>query len=243
MWVCILEHVHLTVHVYVCICVCTCRWLRGSGKSFLVEYIAVHACVFVLMCGYPYHCAFVCIFPCRICMCQCLYFGTRMCMRLYVCVRACITLFLVLVLLLFLLKLVRVPSTAGFDVTVFEQTGDIGGNWVFRETEAHASVYRSTVINTSKQMMSFSDYPMPNETPSFPHHSHIARWVGDHMQSMQCWLSAVFACCRRLLSVSARAYTLLWCWFVCLCMCVRMKKSARWMAIATRDKSNSTYLL
>jgi hypothetical protein len=47
---------------------------------------------------------------------------------------------------------------AGFDVTVYEQTDAIGGNWVFRESETHASVYRSTFINTSKQAMVYSDF-------------------------------------------------------------------------------------
>ena len=35
--------------------------------------------------------------------------------------------------------------------------GKVGGNWVFKEEEAHSSVYRSTFINTSRQLMCFSD--------------------------------------------------------------------------------------
>ena len=46
---------------------------------------------------------------------------------------------------------------AGFEVVLFEQMSELGGNWVFKETECHASVYRSTVINTSKHQMCFSD--------------------------------------------------------------------------------------
>lgn len=40
----------------------------------------------------------------------------------------------------------------GMDVTVLEMSSHIGGNWVFKEGDGHASVYRSTFINTSKQV-------------------------------------------------------------------------------------------
>lgn len=36
----------------------------------------------------------------------------------------------------------------GIEPVVFEQSADIGGNWVYREVEQHSSVYRSTSINT-----------------------------------------------------------------------------------------------
>jgi FlaA1/EpsC-like NDP-sugar epimerase len=41
---------------------------------------------------------------------------------------------------------------AGLDVTILEMSGIVGGNWVFKEEDGHASVYRSTFINTSKQV-------------------------------------------------------------------------------------------
>ena len=69
---------------------------------------------------------------------------------------------------------------AGMEVTIFEQTGEIGGTWVFREKEGQSSVYRSTFINTSKQFMCFSDFPMPESLPTFPHHKQIIRYFRDY---------------------------------------------------------------
>eukprot|EP00002_Diphylleia_rotans_P000640 TRINITY_DN10326_c0_g3_i2.p1 TRINITY_DN10326_c0_g3~~TRINITY_DN10326_c0_g3_i2.p1 ORF type:complete len:610 (-),score=127.14 TRINITY_DN10326_c0_g3_i2:127-1926(-) len=69
---------------------------------------------------------------------------------------------------------------AGFEVVVFEQTDKIGGNWVFRENEAHSSIYRSCMINTSKQLMAFSDYPIPDHYPTYPHHTQIVKYFNDY---------------------------------------------------------------
>ena len=55
----------------------------------------------------------------------------------------------------------------GLDVVCFEQEDEIGGLWYFTEDERHSSVCGSTVINTSKEMMSFSDFPCPKEFPIF----------------------------------------------------------------------------
>ena len=55
----------------------------------------------------------------------------------------------------------------GFDVVCFEQEDDIGGLWRFTASDTHSSVCKSTVINTSKEMMSFSDFPAPREFPVY----------------------------------------------------------------------------
>jgi monoamine oxidase len=47
--------------------------------------------------------------------------------------------------------------SAGFEVDVFEFNEEIGGTWVYREYESNSSVMRSTFINTSRQLMTFSD--------------------------------------------------------------------------------------
>ncbi|CAG2171887.1 unnamed protein product, partial [Oppiella nova] len=50
-----------------------------------------------------------------------------------------------------------------FDVTVFEKTDDICGLWQYRDedVEGIASITRSTILNTSKEMTAFSDFPAP----------------------------------------------------------------------------------
>ncbi|XP_062989330.1 flavin-containing monooxygenase 5-like isoform X2 [Elgaria multicarinata webbii] len=57
----------------------------------------------------------------------------------------------------------------------FESGEDIGGLWRFKENleEGRASIYRSVIINTSKEMMCFSDFPIPDDFPNYLHNSKI----------------------------------------------------------------------
>ncbi|KAK7507060.1 hypothetical protein BaRGS_00001911 [Batillaria attramentaria] len=53
----------------------------------------------------------------------------------------------------------------------FERTDEVGGLWHYTDNvrNGQACVMRSTVINTSKEMTCFSDYPIPKELPSYMH--------------------------------------------------------------------------
>lgn len=64
----------------------------------------------------------------------------------------------------------------GLEPVCFEQEDSIGGLWYFTEEERHSSVYRSTVINTSKEMMCFSDFPIPKEYPPYMRHDTIVQY-------------------------------------------------------------------
>ncbi|XP_067662263.1 flavin-containing monooxygenase 5-like [Haliotis asinina] len=57
----------------------------------------------------------------------------------------------------------------------FERTDEIGGLWNFTEKvrEDQGCVMRSTVINTSKEMMCFSDFPIPKEYPNYMHNTQV----------------------------------------------------------------------
>ncbi|KAM9849271.1 flavin-containing monooxygenase 5-like [Aulostomus maculatus] len=75
----------------------------------------------------------------------------------------------------------------GLEPVCFESSDDIGGLWRFKESpEAdRASIYHSVIINTSKEMMCFSDYPIPAHFPNFMHNSLIMdyfRMYADHFQ-------------------------------------------------------------
>ena len=62
----------------------------------------------------------------------------------------------------------------GLDIVVFEKTDYIGGLWRYQEhldVNGIASVMKSTVINTSKEVSSFSDYPPPKEAPNYMHNT------------------------------------------------------------------------
>ncbi len=62
---------------------------------------------------------------------------------------------------------------AGLNVVVFEKTNYIGGLWNYHEDideNGIASVMYSSVINTSKEVSSFSDFPPPKENPNYMSH-------------------------------------------------------------------------
>jgi dimethylaniline monooxygenase (N-oxide forming) len=69
----------------------------------------------------------------------------------------------------------------GIPFDCFEKSDQVGGNWVFGNTNGMSSAYRSLHINTSRERMEYSDYPMPPSYPDFPHHTHIARYFNDYV--------------------------------------------------------------
>ncbi|XP_066533052.1 flavin-containing monooxygenase 5-like isoform X2 [Hoplias malabaricus] len=75
----------------------------------------------------------------------------------------------------------------GLEPVCFESSDDIGGLWRFKENpEAdRASIYHSVIINTSKEMMCFSDFPIPAHFPNYMHNSYIMdyfRMYAEHFQ-------------------------------------------------------------
>ncbi|KAG8192479.1 hypothetical protein JTE90_018006 [Oedothorax gibbosus] len=63
-------------------------------------------------------------------------------------------------------------------VVVYDRTDDIGGLWCYRDQDQDGvpSVMKSTVINTSKEMSAFSDFPPPAHFPNFMHNSMMMRY-------------------------------------------------------------------
>jgi dimethylaniline monooxygenase (N-oxide forming) len=55
---------------------------------------------------------------------------------------------------------------AGFDVTVFEASDDLGGQWHL--TAGHSGVWPGMHTNTSRAMTAFSDFPAPAHYPLHP---------------------------------------------------------------------------
>jgi len=69
---------------------------------------------------------------------------------------------------------------AEFDVRVFEQEDDLGGNWNFGKPSAR--VYRSTHTISSKPGTEYPDFPMPAEYPDYPHHSQILEYLRGYAE-------------------------------------------------------------
>jgi len=69
----------------------------------------------------------------------------------------------------------------GFDVTCFESSNRIGGNWVYENSNGTSACYRDLHINTSRLRMAYSDYPMPEDYPDYPNHAQIAAYFDDYV--------------------------------------------------------------
>ncbi|RCN32036.1 Flavin-binding monooxygenase-like protein [Ancylostoma caninum] len=57
----------------------------------------------------------------------------------------------------------------GMDVVCFEKSQHIGGLWRYNEEdrEGYGSVMKNTILNTSKEFVTFSDFPMDPSLPNF----------------------------------------------------------------------------
>ncbi len=69
----------------------------------------------------------------------------------------------------------------GITYDCFEKGSDIGGNWRYNNDNGLSSAYRSLHINTNRDVMAFSDYPLTRDLPMFPHHSHIIRYFEEYV--------------------------------------------------------------
>ncbi|NXS32793.1 FMO4 monooxygenase, partial [Pomatostomus ruficeps] len=66
----------------------------------------------------------------------------------------------------------------GLEPTCFESSEDIGGVWRYTDStdDRRISVYRSVITNTSKEMSCFSDFPFPEDFPSYLPHSLVLEY-------------------------------------------------------------------
>jgi dimethylaniline monooxygenase (N-oxide forming) len=69
----------------------------------------------------------------------------------------------------------------GIPFDCFEKSDRVGGNWVFGNRNGMSSAYRSLHINTSRERMEYSDFPMPLSYPDFPHHTQIAKYFDAYV--------------------------------------------------------------
>lgn len=65
----------------------------------------------------------------------------------------------------------------GFDVTVYEIGGQIGGMWCYMNDNGRSSAYRTLHINTSRGVTRFSDLDFDDATQVFPDHADMHRYL------------------------------------------------------------------
>jgi dimethylaniline monooxygenase (N-oxide forming) len=75
----------------------------------------------------------------------------------------------------------QVLDARGVDFECFEKGSGVGGNWRYDNDNGLSSAYRSLFINTSRRMMQYASYPMPDDYPDYPHHTQIARYFDDYV--------------------------------------------------------------
>ncbi|CAB3398668.1 unnamed protein product [Caenorhabditis bovis] len=70
----------------------------------------------------------------------------------------------------------------GLEVVCFEKTSQVGGLWNYRPGQKNigATVMESTVVNTSKEMMAYSDFPPPEHYANFMHHTKVNEYIQNY---------------------------------------------------------------
>lgn len=61
-----------------------------------------------------------------------------------------------------------------------EMGSAIGGNWRYQNDNGLSAAYQSLHIDTSKERMAYSDFPMPDHYPDYPHHSQVLEYLENY---------------------------------------------------------------
>ncbi|MCW2784597.1 MAG: hypothetical protein JWP74_1114 [Marmoricola sp.] len=70
----------------------------------------------------------------------------------------------------------QVLQARGVEFDCFEAGSQVGGNWRYENDNEMSSAYASLHINTSRQLMEYASYPMPESLPDYPSHWQIAAY-------------------------------------------------------------------
>jgi cation diffusion facilitator CzcD-associated flavoprotein CzcO len=62
----------------------------------------------------------------------------------------------------------------------YERRSELGGLWRYPAEGGSSCAYASLFANTSKTVMQYPSYPMPDDYPDYPHHSQVARYFDDY---------------------------------------------------------------
>jgi hypothetical protein len=75
----------------------------------------------------------------------------------------------------------QVLHARGIDFDCFEVGSRLGGNWRYQNDNGMSSAYRSLHINTSRQLMEYRTFPMPDDLPDYPSHWQIAAYFDAYV--------------------------------------------------------------
>uniref|UniRef100_A0A3B3WGJ5 Flavin-containing monooxygenase n=1 Tax=Poecilia mexicana TaxID=48701 RepID=A0A3B3WGJ5_9TELE len=81
------------------------------------------------------------------------------------------------------LSSVKACLDEGLEPTCFESSDDIGGLWRYKLVPGRTNIYQCVIINSSKEMMAFSDFPPPAELPNSMHHTEVLLYLRLYAQT------------------------------------------------------------
>ena len=64
----------------------------------------------------------------------------------------------------------------GLHVVAYDFNADVGGNWIYNESESHSSVFETTHIISSKSLSAYADFPFDPEVADYPSHSELRNY-------------------------------------------------------------------
>jgi cation diffusion facilitator CzcD-associated flavoprotein CzcO len=75
----------------------------------------------------------------------------------------------------------QVLKARGIPFDCYEVGSEVGGNWRYQNDNGMSSAYWSLHINTSRDLMAYRSFPMPEDYPDFPHHTQIAAYFDAYV--------------------------------------------------------------
>src|SRR5262249_7066827 len=75
----------------------------------------------------------------------------------------------------------QVLAARGVPFDLFEKGSYVGGNWRYENDNGMSSAYRSLHINTSRRVMAFKTFPMPDRYPDYPDHFQMAAYFDEYV--------------------------------------------------------------
>jgi thioredoxin reductase len=75
----------------------------------------------------------------------------------------------------------EVLNARGVSFDCFEIGSAVGGNWRYENDNGMSSAYRSLHINTSRRVMAFKTFPMPDHYPDYPDHFQMAAYFDEYV--------------------------------------------------------------
>jgi len=70
-------------------------------------------------------------------------------------------------------------------VTCFDKSDHYGGLWNYQDSEQVPSVMKTTILNTSKELSAFSDFPPPSKFPNFMKHNLYMDYIKSYVKHFE----------------------------------------------------------